>query len=294
MIFSKKPFFNLACCRFCNLSNKFCFPTNLGFLTSVNLGFCNGKKFAGLPFSVSAYQQPAKKSITQLDTICRTYGVSAFLCHLAKQEPKVEPKSSLKANFYQSIVLLHKIKKKQKLKRWDIPRSNRPGSKNTLAFRKLKSDSLIFKKQYNLKPFSTVSGFKKYMFNSVKISQNQLQPGYNRSKHCHSHYNQIFKESSRLSNIYGHLSKAQVLNLSAFTLNLSILNKPNTEKCNQRPIPKLAFFLESQHSVILWRNQQQSSIFSAKQQLRKGVLLNGNLQKKASIPTFPGDVFSPL
>lgn len=68
-----------------------------------------------------------------------------------------------------------------------------------------------------LKPSSTVTGFKKYMYSSVKYNDNQLQPGYNRRKFNHSHYNQTLKENSRLSKVYANLSTTQLLNYLAFT-----------------------------------------------------------------------------
>nr|AOC61557.1 ribosomal protein S4 [Gloeotilopsis planctonica] len=195
---------------------------------------------------------------------------------------------SLKADYLQSILLLTKIKKKQKER---LLNSSNKSQKQKAAFNdfcKLPNRfNDLFKQELNLKAFSTVSGFKKFMINSVKVSQNQLQPSYNRRKHCHSHYSQIIKEKSHLSKLYGHLSKNQVSTLSAFTLNLQL--DPSKEYL--RPIPKLVFLLESRLDVILWRNLQSHSIFSAKQTLRKGIRLNGGLQKKPSIPAFPGDVF---
>jgi hypothetical protein len=68
-----------------------------------------------------------------------------------------------------------------------------------------------------LKPSSTVAGFKKAMYNSVKYGQNQLQPGYNRRKFNYSHYNQTIKENTRLSKLYAYLSTAQLENYRAFT-----------------------------------------------------------------------------
>lgn len=74
-----------------------------------------------------------------------------------------------------------------------------------------------------LKPFSTVTGFKKFMYNFVKLSQSQLQPGYNRRKYSHSHYNQTLKESTRLSRIYAYLPQNFIKNICGFAINPTLV-----------------------------------------------------------------------
>nr|YP_010733800.1 ribosomal protein S4 [Gayralia brasiliensis]YP_010733829.1 ribosomal protein S4 [Monostroma nitidum]WEG93071.1 ribosomal protein S4 [Gayralia brasiliensis]WEG93100.1 ribosomal protein S4 [Monostroma nitidum] len=173
-----------------------------------------------------------------------------------------------------------------------------------------------FFSQGNLKPSSTVTGFKKFMYNSVKLSQNQLQPNYNRRKYNHSYYNQTLKEITRLSRIYGYLSRNQIKNYCGFTVKptryansrTSLLKKINLpEKVNKkvktktllkninynRPIPKLVNFLESRLDVIIWRNQLSTSIRSARQHPGR-LEVNASLQKKISYQTISGDVFTWL
>lgn len=156
----------------------------------------------------------------------------------------------------------------------------------------------------DLKPCSTVTGFKKFMYNSVKLGQNQLQPGYNRRKFNHSHYNQTLKESSRLSRLYSHLSKKLIKNYCAFALkrtkNLAAPGSKgikatalSSSRTMFRPIPKMANLLESRVDVILWKNQLATGIRSARQKIRQdGLLINGGLHKKASFQVLAGDVFT--
>lgn len=171
----------------------------------------------------------------------------------------------------------------------------------------------------SVKPSSTVTGFKKLMYNSVKLTQNQLTPNYNRRKYNHSHYNQIISENTRFSRITC-LSKVirENYTASAVRSNASNLDKkvfyetnnflkddcfsrvPRLEPgfCSNllrpiRPIPKIVQLIESRLDIILWRSQFSSSISSARQKVRqtKGIYVNGGLQKKASFPTIPGDFF---
>jgi ribosomal protein S4 len=244
-------------------------------------------------------------------------------------------------NLVQNFLLLTKLKKRELLRTFKE-------HKKSLTSRLEPAFPEVPKRdRNNLKPTSTVTGFKKWMYNSVKVSQNQLQPSYNRRKHSHSHYNQTLKENTRLNRIYAHSTKNQVTNYSAFSLNpASLIPKVGlfrSEKlfpavlhsmqslkkfsplypllCNSpdnlgwpnlsinaklggngarlelylgkytRPIPKFVNFLESRLDTILWRNQFTASLSSARQKLRKGIRVNGGLQKKATFPTFPGDVF---
>lgn len=143
-----------------------------------------------------------------------------------------------------------------------------------------------------LKTATTVTGFKKFLYNSVKVSQNQLYPGYNRRKYNHSHYNQILKENTRLNRVYAYLSKTHVLNYSASALKTSHLKNRPTLQIYNRPIPRMVSFLESRLDVLLWRNQFTGSIQSARAKIRRGLFVNGGLQKKASFRSIPGDVFS--
>lgn len=165
-----------------------------------------------------------------------------------------------------------------------------------------------------LKPSSTVTGFKKYMYSSVKYNDNQLQPGYNRRKFNHSHYNQTLKENSRLGKVYLSLSTTQLLNYLAFTgknqiltqdYNLNNMIRGQTKTLplcyavtdrqseilrQNRTIPKLVNYLESRLAVILWRSLFSKSITNSKQKLRVGTLVNASIQKKQSFLTLPGDV----
>jgi hypothetical protein len=229
-------------------------------------------------------------------------------------------------NLVQNFLLLTKLKKKEFLRTFKEPKKALP-SKFEPDFVEVPKRELI-----NLKPTSTVTGFKKWMYNSVKVSQNQLQPSYNRRKHSHSHYNQTLKENTRLNRIYAHSTKNQVTNYSAFSLNpasltpkislfgsinpLLLKKRSPLYPCQRlslpylategpqggarfgqefgkytRPIPKFVNFLESRLDTILWRSQFTASLSSARQKLRKGIRVNGGLQKKATFPISPGDVF---
>lgn len=84
------------------------------------------------------------------------------------------------------------------------------------AAKSLRLQAFYKKADFLLKPSSTVAGFKKAMYNSVKYDQNQLQPGYNRRKFNYSHYNQTIKENTRLSKVYANLSTAQLANYRSF------------------------------------------------------------------------------
>nr|AOC61514.1 ribosomal protein S4 [Rhexinema sarcinoideum] len=297
MHFSRKTTFNCFPITF-SLENNLLFFLNKGFLQKSKLkkiksplhkffrlcstaAFAFGKSFSK-PLKPLPYSFIKLKAYNAADPSANKSVFDPLLCGQAK----------LKAKYLQNLVLLAKIKKKSNKMLLNFSDKNQSQTLKFNAFcKKLYSFNHFFKQQFNLKPFSTITGFKKFMVNSVKVSQNQLQPGYNRRKHCHSHYNQILKEKSHLSKIYGFLSKTHTSTFSAFTLNLTFSSKfDHIYKC-QRPIPKLVSFLENRFDVVLWRNLQSESVFSAKQKLRNGIYLNGGLQKKSSTPTFPGDVF---
>jgi hypothetical protein len=258
----------------------------------------------------------------------------------------------------QTLLLLTKLKKTQK----DLFKNNKQQLAGLNVHKPLQ--------QQTLKPSSTVTGFKKLMYNFVKLSQNQLQPSYNRRKYNHSHYNQTLKERTRLNRTYAYLPRSTIKNYCAFTVKLtsninslqnfmspienlfssknwvrssmsklhsqnisaaspeatpkSLENKirltpdgralsanangkinahssikeyskaklGNLQMNYHRPIPKIVHFLESRLDVILWKNQFASSVKSARQNLRQGILVNGGLQKKTSFQTLPGDVFT--
>lgn len=73
-----------------------------------------------------------------------------------------------------------------------------------------------------INPASTVTGFKKFTLNSVKVKQNELvPPSIIRRKPKISHMNQTLKEIARFGGIYGFLSITNIKNYSAFALNFS-------------------------------------------------------------------------
>jgi hypothetical protein len=271
--------------------------------------------------------------------------------------------NNYKTNLMQTLLLLTKLKKRQK----DLF-ANFLTENNKQQLTGLKVHKPL--QQQTLKPSSTVTGFKKLMYNFVKLSQNQLQPSYNRRKYNHSHYNQTLKERTRLNRTYAYLPRSTIKNYCAFTVKLtsninslqnfmspienlfssknwvrsssfklhpqnlltlsleatpeSLKNKTtltpnggalsanvsgkinvhssikdynkaksvNPQMTYHRPIPKIVNFLESRLDVILCKNQFASSVKSARQNLRQGMLVNGGLQKKTSFQTLPGDVFA--
>lgn len=119
--------------------------------------------------------------------------------------------SSYKTNLMQTLLLLTNLKKRQK----DLF-ENRIFKYNTQQLTRLDDHKPL--QQPILKSSSTVTGFKKLMYNFVKLNQNQLQPSYNRRKYSHSHYNQTLKECTRLNRTYAYLSKPTIKNYCAFTI----------------------------------------------------------------------------
>nr|YP_025773.1 ribosomal protein S4 [Tupiella akineta]AAQ18732.1 ribosomal protein S4 [Tupiella akineta] len=142
--------------------------------------------------------------------------------------------SNSKTNVLQKLLLLTKLQKRQKLcmkcKTFlsrkakaegllnKIPKNNNNASDAKLQQQLTKLDDHKPLQQQILKPSTTVTGFKKLMYNFVKLSQNQLQPSYNRRKYNHTHYNQTLKERTRLSRTYVYLSKPTIKNYCAFTI----------------------------------------------------------------------------
>jgi hypothetical protein len=57
---------------------------------------------------------------------------------------------------------------------------------------------------------SSMTGFKKTIYNRAKLVRNQLYPSYNRRKYHISHYNQIQKQCT-LSRTYGYLSQKKLI-----------------------------------------------------------------------------------
>jgi hypothetical protein len=58
---------------------------------------------------------------------------------------------------------------------------------------------------------SSMTGFKKTIYNRAKLVRNQLYPSYNRRKYHISHYNQIQKQCTQLSRTYGYLSQKKLI-----------------------------------------------------------------------------------
>ena len=162
----------------------------------------------------------------------------------------------------------------------------------------------------NLKPASTITGFKKLMYSSVKVNQNRLHPGYNRRKYNHSHFNQTLKESSNLSKIYAYLSKRTLKNYCAYLSRIvnsrdhsiktglhykqSGLHRTKPYHLNRksfRPIPGMLNLLESRLDSVFWKNQLSPSIRSSRQKIRNGAAINSGLERNASYLLSPGEVF---
>lgn len=121
---------------------------------------------------------------------------------------------------------------------------------------------------------SSMTGFKKAIYNRVKLSNNLLSPAYNRRKYNHSHYNQIEKQCTRLSRTYGYLSRKKITHF----ISSSLVNKYNHNfdsffksqtLTHDRTSVKMLQLLESQLCVLMYRSLFSKSIPMARQQLRQ-------------------------
>ena len=126
---------------------------------------------------------------------------------------------------------------------------------------------LVFQKQImnnDLQSRSTITGFKKVIYNRVKFIKNQLYPSINRRKYAITHYNQIVKTWTSLSRSYAYLSKQKGKSFLAF----SLVNKQKIDDYNRNHV-KMIQLLESQLCVLMHRSLFSKSIPMARFELRK-------------------------
>lgn len=126
-----------------------------------------------------------------------------------------------------------------------------------------------------LKNSSNPSGFKKLLYNRVKIQNHKLIPSYNRRKHNHSYHIIVTNQLCKLSKNFNHLKKKKLNSYITFALKQSFNNKSNDytlrfynqkpSSLNTRPIPSLVSLLEVQTTALLWRNQFKNSLAHSRQ-----------------------------
>lgn len=116
-----------------------------------------------------------------------------------------------------------------------------------------------------LKACSSLSGFKKSLFNRVKIANYRLEPMYNRRKHSISHYVLLKNQYSKLSKSLGYIKKKKMDYLIGITLKktfstytqtltYSKINEKHTVLKFKRSIPYFVALLETDFSPIVYKN----------------------------------------
>jgi hypothetical protein len=123
------------------------------------------------------------------------------------------------------------------------------------------------KSSYQLQSRSSMTGFKKAIYNRAKLVRNQLYPSYNRRKYNVNHYNMIKKQCTRLSRTYGYLSQKKINHFIAFA---SKSEKNMGALSNKRVLVKMIHYLESQLCMVMYRSLFSKSIMMAQQELRLG------------------------
>jgi hypothetical protein len=140
-----------------------------------------------------------------------------------------------------------------------------------------------------LKGGSTISGFKKVLYNKILVRDRRLKPAYNRRKHNVSHYMVIQNQLARLDKTFVYLGKNKLANMTSLVLkttypgNSPAFHWAKTKKhkyFNNKPpirgkaIPKLVSIIEGQVTLLLWRNQFNGSLTKSRQDHRQNVLQN--------------------
>lgn len=137
----------------------------------------------------------------------------------------------------------------------------------------------------SLKPSSSITGFKKALYNRVKVRNAQLDPTYNRRKHNHGHYNLITNQIKRLSKTFGYVNGNKInawigLALTAFKQNPMTFSNAKKQcfaiaktgqqhvKLCARTVPSLVTLIESESPITLWKNSYYASLNATKQALR--------------------------
>lgn len=126
---------------------------------------------------------------------------------------------------------------------------------------------------------SSLTGFKKVLFNRIIAREGGLYPGYNRRKHNHSHYMIIYYQLKRLSRAFSYFSKNKIDFFIAAALketypsqenvgrNLSKKSLPHRIVQSKRAIYNCVDLVETDSTTLLTRNQYYYSLPQAKQSL---------------------------
>lgn len=147
-----------------------------------------------------------------------------------------------------------------------------------------------------LKNATGLSGFKKCMFNRIKVHNYRLLPVYNRRKHNASHYMQLTNTQSKLSKTFGYMNKNFMDFLVAITLKaiysfaVSTYTKSFTDSnnntnnpingsfpCTRRAVPYLVCIIETSGMPLLRRNLLCGSFRASHALLRHNKLINNSL-----------------
>lgn len=119
-----------------------------------------------------------------------------------------------------------------------------------------------------LKGEASLIGFKKSLYNRIKINNYRLEPAYNRRKHSISHYILLNNQYSKLSKSFGYMSKNKIDFFIGAALKKTYKNFGlNCIKSN-RAIPHLVTLIETDSSPILYRNMFSNSLAQSKHVLR--------------------------
>ncbi len=128
----------------------------------------------------------------------------------------------------------------------------------------------------DLKGSSTTAGFQKTLYNKVSMQGGRLLPGTNRRKHSHSHYLIIKNQFRRINKTFHYIGKQSISNIVAFALKMAYCFKPAKYTCSifnsaplpgLRAIPGLISAIETQLSIMLWRNQFRYHLTSSRRAL---------------------------
>ena len=116
-----------------------------------------------------------------------------------------------------------------------------------------------------LKGSSNITGFKKGLYNSIKVQYYRLKPSYNRRKHRPSHYILINNSLNKLSKTLGYVNTNKIHFWIAYMLKTT---------CSTAPNANYSTFLLTARSLglgfSLLEEQQQYKTFSADETLYEG------------------------
>jgi hypothetical protein len=166
----------------------------------------------------------------------------------------------------------------------------------------LKKNIFLIKEAYpfictGLKGASTIGGFKKVLYNKILVQDRRLKPAYNRRKHNITHYMVVQNQLARLDKAFVYLGKNKLVNIIGVIFKTVYSIVPwagwiKTKKHNYfnnklsiraKAIPNLVSIIEGQVTLLLWRNQFNSSLTKSRQDCRQGASQNLNVVCKNSI-----------